>query len=87
MTKKGIPPVLFGYIFAIYTLDSIITSIVIGKVMTAYGRKQIFVIGFVLMGTAMIGFGVSDYFAEGSVYLVLIFEGHVSTWLTFLEHI
>ena len=61
MEKFGVQKHLFGYIFGIYALASMIGSLVVGKLLIKYGRKIMFILGIISMGIAMASFSLISY--------------------------
>ena len=59
--KLGIDPSLYGLIFAVYNFPVIFGSLLIGKMLTWYGRKMILIIGLCMMGIVMILYGTIEY--------------------------
>jgi len=61
LKKYGIPTHIFGYIFGVYALASIICSFFVGKLLKKFGRKMILILGIISMGASMLSFALIEY--------------------------
>mmetsp|Transcript_28191 Transcript_28191/g.24910 ORF Transcript_28191/g.24910 Transcript_28191/m.24910 type:complete len:127 (-) Transcript_28191:961-1341(-) len=74
MKKFGIEEHLFGYIFGIYALASMIGSLFVGKLLVKFGRKIILIMGILSMGITIICFGMISYI-QNINWLIIICLG------------
>lgn len=58
-----------GYIFAVYSIAVIFISPMVGKLISAYGRRNLIVLGIILMGTSFICFGAASYVEERKIFI------------------
>jgi len=49
--KRGLDEIGIGYIFAVYSLGSLVTGILTGKMMKFWGRKKILLCGLLILIT------------------------------------
>ena len=61
LKRKQVPQFWIGYVFSIYSVAIVISSPIIGKMMSTYGRRNFAVLGLLLMGLSFISFGLSSY--------------------------
>mmetsp|Transcript_28192 Transcript_28192/g.24912 ORF Transcript_28192/g.24912 Transcript_28192/m.24912 type:complete len:106 (-) Transcript_28192:961-1278(-) len=74
LSSLGVPEHLFGYIFGIYALASMIGSLFVGKLLVKFGRKIILIMGILSMGITIICFGMISYI-QNINWLIIICLG------------
>jgi len=47
--SRGVDKIELGYIFAVHPLGSMVTSILVGKMMKFWGRKKLMVFGLIVL--------------------------------------
>lgn len=70
LEKHGIDTALFGYIFAMYSISWMISSLIVGKILIIFGRKSVLVTGILWMGISMAAFASVAYLTDKTMIIV-----------------
>ena len=62
-----------GYIFAIYSVAVIVISPMVGKLIANYGRRNLIILGILLMGISFICFGAASYIENTHLFIGISF--------------
>ena len=68
--KKGVDSSWLGYIFSIYSVAVVIVSPMVGKLIACMGRRNLVILGMIMMGTSFIVFGTLDRFEDTRTFLI-----------------
>ncbi|CAI2365873.1 unnamed protein product [Moneuplotes crassus] len=67
----GVRDTTLGFIFSIYSVASMLGSLIIGRVMILFGRKTILLVGVTTTGLAMVMFGAIKWFEDPSLVVAI----------------
>ena len=69
--RKGVDQNWIGYIFAIYSLAVIFCSPLVGKMICKYGRRNLIVVGMLLMGASFVVFGFTSDIEHKETFITM----------------
>ena len=69
--RKGIDQDWIGYIFAIYSVAVIFCSPLVGKMICKYGRRNLIVLGMLLMGASFVVFGFTSDIEHKETFITM----------------
>ena len=69
--ELGLDPSIYGYIFGVYAGAGMISSLVVGKLLTTVGRRIILISGMLLLGVSMVAFGFIHYCPNTTILTIV----------------
>ena len=70
--RKSIDQSWIGYIFSAYSMAVILGSPVVGYLMPVIGRRNLIIIGMLIMGTSFILFGLTSYIENNQAAFIIL---------------